>query len=116
MISLARHGPTHRAIISAGTPEKGAASSTSGSQNSAVSAEIIARRVGPWRAKEIMILCRHYMARDLLTMGMVNQVVKPAELMAAAHELARNLLKMPRGAATATKHAIDNVGIGPRLY
>jgi len=87
-----------------------------GAPFSGVPGEIIARRVGPWRAKEIMILCRHYMARDLLAMGMVNQVVKPAELMPTAHELARNLLKMPRGAATATKHAIDNVAIGPRLY
>lgn len=87
-----------------------------GAPFSGVPSEVIARRVGPWRAKEIMILCRHYMARDLLAMGMVNRVVKPAELMAAAHELARELLEMPRGAATATKHAIDNVAIGPRLY
>lgn len=81
-----------------------------------VPCEIIARRVGPWRAKEIMILCRHYMARDLLAMGMVNQVVKRAELMKATHELARSLLKMPYDAATKTKHAIDGIAIGPRLY
>jgi enoyl-CoA hydratase/3-hydroxypropionyl-coenzyme A dehydratase len=83
---------------------------------SGVPAELIARRVGPWRAKEIMILCRHYMARDLLAMGMVNQVVKPADLMNATHELAQALLKMPYDAATKTKHAIDNVTLGPRLY
>jgi enoyl-CoA hydratase/carnithine racemase len=51
-------------------------------------AEVIARRVGPWRAKEIMIVCRHYMARELFEMGMVNKVVKPAELMAATQEFA----------------------------
>jgi enoyl-CoA hydratase len=81
-----------------------------------VPAEIIARRVGPWRAKEIMILCRHYMARDLLAMGMINRVVPLEGLMAATHELAQALLKMPPEASTTTKHAIDGVAIGPRLY
>ncbi|HZP46704.1 MAG TPA: enoyl-CoA hydratase/isomerase family protein [Candidatus Binataceae bacterium] len=79
-------------------------------------AEVIARRVGPWRAKEIMILCRHYMARDLLAMGMVNQVVRPDELLEAARALAADLIKLPRGASIATKHVIDGVSIGPRLY
>ncbi|MGH7840146.1 MAG: enoyl-CoA hydratase/isomerase family protein [Candidatus Binataceae bacterium] len=79
-------------------------------------AEVIARRVGPWRAKEIMILCRHYTARDLLAMGMVNQVVKAAELMPAANAFAEALLKRPKRAATATKHVIDGVFVGPRLY
>ena len=79
-------------------------------------AEVIAKRVGPWRAKEIMIVCRHYMARELLEMGMVNKVVMPTELMAAARDLAQTLLKLPRKAATATKHAVDGVFTGPRLY
>jgi len=79
-------------------------------------AEVIARRVGPWRAKEIMIVCRHYMARELYDMGMVNKVVKPGELMAATQEFAQTLLNLPRKAATATKHVIDGVSAGPRLY
>jgi enoyl-CoA hydratase/carnithine racemase len=79
-------------------------------------AEVIAKRVGPWRAKEIMIACRHYMARDLFEMGMVNQVVTPLELMAATRELAARLLKMPRTASITTKHVIDGVFVGPRLY
>jgi enoyl-CoA hydratase/carnithine racemase len=79
-------------------------------------AEVIAKRIGPWRAKEVMILCRHYSARQLYDMGMVNQVVKPAELMAAAHAFAENALRMPEKAATATKHIIDTVFVGPRLY
>jgi enoyl-CoA hydratase/carnithine racemase len=79
-------------------------------------AEVIAKRVGPWRAKEIMILCRHYTARELLEMGMVNKVVTSTELMAAANEFAQVLLKLPRGAAAATKHVIDGVFAGPRLY
>lgn len=79
-------------------------------------AEVIARRVGPWRAKEIMVMCRHYMARDLLAMGMINEVVHADALMGAAHQLALELLKLPRRASVATKHAIDGVFIGPRLY
>jgi enoyl-CoA hydratase len=79
-------------------------------------AEVIAKRIGPWRAKEVMILCRHYSARELYDMGMVNQVVRPAELMASARTFADNALKMPEKAATATKHIIDAVFVGPRLY
>jgi enoyl-CoA hydratase/carnithine racemase len=79
-------------------------------------AEVIARRVGPWRAKEIMIVCRHYMARELFEMGMVNKVVKPADLMTATQEFAQTLLNLPRKAATATKHVIDGVSASPRLY
>ena len=79
-------------------------------------AEVMAKRLGPWRAKEAMILCRHYSARELFDMGMVNQVVKPAELMAATRAFADRLLKMPRKAATGTKHIVDGVFAGPRLY
>lgn len=79
-------------------------------------AEVIAKRVGPWRAKEAMILCRRYSARELFEMGMVNQVVKPEELTAATRDFAARLLRMPRKAATGTKHAIDGVFAGPRLY
>jgi (E)-benzylidenesuccinyl-CoA hydratase len=79
-------------------------------------AEVIAKRVGPWRAKEIMVVCRHYTARELFEMGMVNKVVKPAELMPATRDFAQTLLRLPRKAATATKHAIDGAFAGPRLY
>ena len=76
----------------------------------------LASRMGPWRAKEAMILCRRYKARELLEIGMVNQVVAADALMPAARELAGKLLKMPERAARATKHFIDGVFIGARLY
>jgi enoyl-CoA hydratase len=79
-------------------------------------AEVMAKRLGPWLAKEAMIMCRHYSARELFELGMVNKVVKPAELMAASNELAERLLKLPYKAATATKHVVDGVFAGPRLY
>jgi enoyl-CoA hydratase/carnithine racemase len=76
----------------------------------------MAARMGPWRAKDAMILCRHFKARELHELGMVSRVVKNGELMPAAHELAAQLMKMPRKAATRTKHFVDGIFIGPRLY
>jgi enoyl-CoA hydratase/carnithine racemase len=49
-------------------------------------------------------------------MGMVNRVVKPDELMAVTRDFAQTLLKLPYKAATKTKHAVDGVFAGPRLY
>jgi enoyl-CoA hydratase len=79
-------------------------------------AEVMAKRLGPWRAKEAMILCRHYSAAELFAMGLVNEVTPPAELMNATRRLADRLLALPAKAATRTKHGIDGVFIGPRLY
>jgi len=76
----------------------------------------MAAKLGPWRAKEAMVLCRHYKARELLELGMANQVVPAGELMPAALKLAGDLLKLPQKAATRTKHFIDGLFIGPRLY
>jgi enoyl-CoA hydratase/carnithine racemase len=79
-------------------------------------AEVLAKRLGPWRAKEAMILCRHYSAAELFAMGLVNEVTSAADLMPATHRLANRLLALPQKAATRTKHGIDGVFIGPRLY
>jgi enoyl-CoA hydratase/carnithine racemase len=76
----------------------------------------MAAALGPWRAKEAMILCRHYAARELCDLGMVNRLVHKDELMPAAHKLAGELIKLPKKAVRATKHFIDGVFVGPRLY
>jgi enoyl-CoA hydratase/carnithine racemase len=76
----------------------------------------MAARLGPWRAKDAMVLCRHFKARELYELGMVNRVVKSGELMPAARELAEELMKLPQKAATRTKHFIDGIFIGARLY
>jgi enoyl-CoA hydratase len=77
---------------------------------------VMAARMGPWRAKEAAVLCRHYTARELFELGMVNRVVKACDLVKAARELADTLLRKPFKAATATKHFIDGVFLTPRLY
>jgi len=77
---------------------------------------VMAARLGPWRAKEAMILCHHFTARDLYELGMVNRVVKGDELMPAVHKLAEEVLALPQKAATKSKHFVDGIFIGPRLY
>lgn len=77
---------------------------------------VMAARLGPWRAKEAMILCRHFTARDLYELGMVSRVVKDGDLMPAVRELAEQLMTLPQKAATKTKHFVDGIFIGPRLY
>ena len=47
---------------------------------------------------------------------MVYRVVKKSELMPTARALGDELMKLPRKAATATKHFIDGIFIGPRMY
>ena len=76
----------------------------------------MAAALGPWRAKEAMVMCRHYTARELFDLGMAHRVVARSELLPAARRLADDLMKLPRKAATATKHFIDGVFFGPRLY
>lgn len=79
-------------------------------------ARVMAARMGPWRAKEAMILCRRYSAVELHEIGMVNQVVKGERLAAQARELAQALAKKNARAATVTKHFIDGGFVGPRWY
>ena len=77
---------------------------------------VMAARMGPWRAKEAAIICRRYKAAELFAIGMVNRVVKSEELRTATDALAQELLKKPYKAASKTKHLIDEVFVGPRLF
>ncbi len=79
-------------------------------------AKTIAARVGPWIAKEIILLCRHYKAPQLLAMGLLNRVVRREELMAAAHELAAAVLKLPAEALASSKRDVNSVVLGERLF
>ncbi len=79
-------------------------------------AQILAMRMGPWAAKEVTILCRHYKAQELLAMRVVNRVVKAAELMPAARELAAALAAKPPRAVAPSKRDINALFYGERLY
>jgi len=79
-------------------------------------AQVLALRMGPWRAKEAILECRHYTATELLSLGLINRIVKPEELMPAAHELARTLAAKSPEALANSKRDINAVFFGQRLY
>ena len=84
----------------------------------------ISRRAGesprrsswPWRAKEAILMCRHYSAAELLAMGVINRIVKPEELIPAARELAHSMAAKSADAIANSKRDINAVFFGPRLF
>jgi enoyl-CoA hydratase/carnithine racemase len=79
-------------------------------------AAVLAARLGPWRAKEAILMCRHYKADELLAIGTLNRVVKRDELMPAARELAKSLAAKSREALASSKRDINAVFFGHRLF
>lgn len=79
-------------------------------------ANVLAARLGPWRAKEAILMCRHYKAEDLLAMGVLNRVVEPADLMRQARELATTMSSMPAEAIGPSKRGINAVFFGQRPF
>ena len=79
-------------------------------------AKVLAARLGPWRAKEAILMCRHYKAAELLALGVINRVVQPNELMPVAQELARTMVAKPAEAITSSKRDINAVFFGQRLF
>ncbi len=79
-------------------------------------ANVLAARLGPWRAKEAILMCRHYKAEELLAMGALNRVVASADLMRAASELAKQMAAMPAEAVAASKRGINAVFFGQRQF
>ncbi len=79
-------------------------------------ANVLSAALGPWRAKDAILMCRHYSANELLAMGVINRVVKPDELMAAARELALAMAAKSPDAVAASKRGINAVFFGPRQF
>lgn len=79
-------------------------------------AKVLAARLGPWLAKDAILMCRHYKASELLALGVINRVVQPDELMPAANELARALVAKPAEAIANSKRDINAVFFGQRLF
>jgi enoyl-CoA hydratase len=79
-------------------------------------ANVLAARLGPWRAKEAILLCRHYSAHELLALGVINRVVKPDELMPAVRELAQTMAAKSPEAVAASKRGINAVFFGQRQF
>jgi enoyl-CoA hydratase len=79
-------------------------------------AKVLAARLGPWRAKEAILLCRRYTAPELLALGVINRIEKPDKLMPAAQELAHTMIAKSAGAIANSKRDINAVFFGPRLF
>jgi enoyl-CoA hydratase/carnithine racemase len=79
-------------------------------------ADVLSARLGPWRAKEAILLCRHYSAQELFALGVINRVVKPDELMAAVRELAQTMAAKSPEAVAASKRGINAVFFGQRQF
>ena len=79
-------------------------------------AAVLAASLGPWRAKEAILACRHYKAEELLAMGLLNRVVKSDQLMTEARELAKTMAAKSPEAIAATKRGINAVFFGQRQF
>jgi enoyl-CoA hydratase len=77
---------------------------------------VLAHRLGPWRAKEAILMCRKYTAGELLQLGVLNRVVKRADLIPSARELATTMAAKPTAAIVASKRGINGVFFGPRQF
>ena len=68
---------------------------------------------GPARAKRLTILCERISASDALTMGFVDWLAPPGKSLAMAHEIAAQVLSMPRNSVRMSKESINAyAGIG----
>ena len=76
--------------------------------------QLLARRVGPARAKELVFTGRRIDAAEALALGIATRVVAPAELEAAALALAREVGDSSPVAVREAKAAIDG-GLGVPL-
>jgi enoyl-CoA hydratase/carnithine racemase len=76
----------------------------------------LATRMGPWLAKEAAILCRKFTAPELFELRVLNALVEPQDLMAAARAKAAEFASKAPKAAAGTKRDINFAVYGPRHY
>jgi enoyl-CoA hydratase len=74
---------------------------------SPASTSLLAAHVGPALAKEIIITCRRFKAEELLPLGILNRVVKKAELMSTVRELAQSVAQKNPTAVMASKATVN---------
>ena len=79
-------------------------------------AQLLAARMGPWRAREAILECRHYQAEELFAMGLINRIVPSDDLMPTARALAESMLKKSAKAIAQSKRDINAFFFGNRLF
>ena len=76
------------------------------------STALLVANVGPNRAKDIILNCRHLKADEALQLGLVNQVVTQAELLPTAYALARSLADKNPTAVMVSKATVNTLARG----
>lgn len=76
------------------------------------STALLVANVGPNRAKDIILNCRHLKADAALQLGLVNQVVTQAELLPTAYALARSLADKNPTAVMVSKATVNTLARG----
>jgi len=76
------------------------------------STALLVANVGPNRAKDIILNCRHLKADEALQLGLVNQVVTQAELLPTAYALARSLTDKNPTAVMVSKATVNTLARG----
>jgi enoyl-CoA hydratase len=61
--------------------------------------------------KEMILTCRHYTANELLSVGMLNQIVTQEQLLPTASELAQSLANKNSNAVTVSKATVNTVSL-----
>lgn len=79
---------------------------------SPASTSLVLAHVGPAVAKEMIIGCRRFKADELLTLGMLNRIVKKAELMPTVRELAQSVADKKPSAVAISKATINTLAMG----
>lgn len=79
---------------------------------SPASTSLVLAHLGPALAKEIIIGCRRFKAAELLTLGMLNRVVKKSELLPTVRELAQSIASKKPSAVTVSKATINTLAMG----
>lgn len=78
-----------------------------GAPLSPVMVALLAAHVGPARMKEMILTCRHYTAKELLTLGMLTQIVPQDLLAPTVSALAQRLAEKNPTAALVSKATVN---------
>ena len=72
---------------------------------------LLTAHVGPVRAKEMILTCRHHTANDLLSVGMLNQVVAQEKLLPTVVDLAQSLTTKNANAVMVSKATVNTLSL-----
>jgi enoyl-CoA hydratase len=68
---------------------------------------MLVAHVGPTRAKEMILICHHYTAAELFSLGMLNQIVEKKDLTSTVSALASKFFEKKSDAVTVSKATIN---------